>query len=403
MSVPYPQGPYGEDYYWYPPHRYQRQPSPAAAYPRHQAGWLSPEAPPYGNGLHRSRSHGHAPAPQVNIYQDIAQDSFQRADPRYPSPSPSNSPRRGRRSALDDDLLSVGEELAMERLRSRSRGRSDAAWYELERVRDAEKMDKELELAAMRRERERKEEDDRIEAAIAERERHHEREKRERQEAIDRWKLDEEKEKEKKKAEVEKWKLEEEKKKKEKEEHEKEMKALFKRQEEEKKEKEKQEWEEFLLKQKLEKEKKEKEEKEAEEKAEELMAKKMRKAGYTESEIKAALHPDKKKHHKQEKVNVVFNQPTYPKVHKDYLSVDTLIYYNLPYEYDKGDPNYIIILREMDRHETDVLFAHTRRLKEGGRRLLIEEKKPEKKYAWVRRKSYSPTGKDVKVMEIVRR
>ena len=55
----------------------------------------------------------------------------------------------------------------------------------------------------------------------------------------------------------------------------------------------------------------------------------------------------------------------------------------------------------MDRHETEVLFEHTRRHR--AKRLLLEEKKPEKKYAWVRRKSRSPSTGDVKVMEIVRR
>ena len=55
----------------------------------------------------------------------------------------------------------------------------------------------------------------------------------------------------------------------------------------------------------------------------------------------------------------------------------------------------------MDRHETEVLFEHTRRHR--SKKLLLESKKPEKKYAWVKHKSRSPTERDVKVMEIVRR
>jgi hypothetical protein len=65
----------------------------------------------------------------------------------------------------------------------------------------------------------------------------------------------------------------------------------------------------------------------------------------------------------------------------------------------QNDRDFIIILREMDQRETDVLFEHTRSLR--GRtstRLMIEErrekgKKPE--YAWVRHKSRSrsPAGR----------
>lgn len=58
----------------------------------------------------------------------------------------------------------------------------------------------------------------------------------------------------------------------------------------------------------------------------------------------------------------------------------------------QGDPNYLIILREMDSSETEILFEHSRRLRSrGGTRLLIEERsdrgKPE--YAWVRRRNKS--------------
>ncbi|KAK4565696.1 hypothetical protein LTR86_003544 [Recurvomyces mirabilis] len=55
--------------------------------------------------------------------------------------------------------------------------------------------------------------------------------------------------------------------------------------------------------------------------------------------------------------------PVYPKVHTKYLDVETLIYYDIPYEYDRQDPSYIIILREMSNYEADILFEHTRRLR----------------------------------------
>jgi len=77
------------------------------------------------------------------------------------------------------------------------------------------------------------------------------------------------------------------------------------------------------------------------------------------------------------------------------LSIDTLVYYDIPWEYDRNDQDYIIILREMDPKETDILFEHTRRLRSRGtNRLLIEERhtrdKPE--YAWVRKRERKPSA-----------
>jgi len=68
-------------------------------------------------------------------------------------------------------------------------------------------------------------------------------------------------------------------------------------------------------------------------------------------------------------------QPTYIKVSKKHLDVDTLHYYNLPYEVDKTDPDFFIILRELDARETEVLFEHTRRLHaQGTSHPLLEER-----------------------------
>ena len=73
-------------------------------------------------------------------------------------------------------------------------------------------------------------------------------------------------------------------------------------------------------------------------------------------------------------------RPTYPKIHKDHLSVDTLRYYNLPYEDDLEDPNYFVILREMDRYEIEVFFEHTRRIRSSPHPTFVE-KRPGKPYA----------------------
>ena len=52
------------------------------------------------------------------------------------------------------------------------------------------------------------------------------------------------------------------------------------------------------------------------------------------------------------------------------------------------DTEYIIILREMDKHQTEVLFEHTKRLRAGN--LLIEPKKEkERELAFFKKKSRS--------------
>ncbi|KAK1061972.1 hypothetical protein LTR74_010636 [Friedmanniomyces endolithicus] len=61
-------------------------------------------------------------------------------------------------------------------------------------------------------------------------------------------------------------------------------------------------------------------------------------------------------------------RPTYAKVHRKYLSEETLKYYSLPYEIDRNDWDYIIIFREMDQHEMAVLST---RDDSGATQLLI--------------------------------
>jgi hypothetical protein len=69
------------------------------------------------------------------------------------------------------------------------------------------------------------------------------------------------------------------------------------------------------------------------------------------------------------------HQRTYVKVSKEHLAIDTLLYYDIPYEVDRVDPNYLIILREIKPKETKKLLKHTRRLRS---RLVIEERRKEK-------------------------
>ncbi|KAF2145468.1 uncharacterized protein K452DRAFT_315708 [Aplosporella prunicola CBS 121167] len=179
--------------------------------------------------------------------------------------------------------------------------------------------------------------------------------------------------------------------------------AKIEKEKAEKAAKEKAAWEEYECKRK-EKEAQEKAAKKAEEeRLEAEMRKKLVQFGFQENQIQGILDPakaaelqagagpnnpltvvDHHHHHHQPP-----HTPTYVKVKREYLSIETLKYYDLPWEYDRNDAEYIIIMREMDPRETDILFEHTRRIKDrSSTRLLIEDrgrsKKPE--YAWVRRR-----------------
>ncbi|KAJ4378885.1 hypothetical protein N0V86_005759 [Didymella sp. IMI 355093] len=157
--------------------------------------------------------------------------------------------------------------------------------------------------------------------------------------------------------------------------------------------KDKEEFEAFLRdrtqKQAAEKARQEKEEEELEA----AMRKRLAQFGFKDDQIEAMVH-------KEEETKVdpqpqtdptphdplpIATQPIYAKINKRYLDIETLHYYDIPYEYD-ADPNYIIVLREMSQKETDILFEHTRRLRsehgEDG-----QDRRGRKEYAFVRKKS----------------
>lgn len=58
-------------------------------------------------------------------------------------------------------------------------------------------------------------------------------------------------------------------------------------------------------------------------------------------------------------------RPTYLKVHRKHLSRDTLDVYGLPWELDYADSNYMIIKRWMEEDDQEILFEHTRKMREG--------------------------------------
>ncbi|KAK8207082.1 hypothetical protein IWZ01DRAFT_543367 [Phyllosticta capitalensis] len=64
-------------------------------------------------------------------------------------------------------------------------------------------------------------------------------------------------------------------------------------------------------------------------------------------------------HHHHHKIN----SPQYPRIHKNRVEIATLTYFGLPWEYDKSDSDYLIILKEMEDREIEVLFEHTKSLR----------------------------------------
>jgi hypothetical protein len=177
--------------------------------------------------------------------------------------------------------------------------------------------------------------------------------------------------------------------------------AKLKQEEIERQEKEKREYEEFLLKQEKKRQEEERKKKQREEEVQEEMRKRLAEVGFQDNQIKAMIDPKKS----QALVPGALpnnplhvHTPTYVKVHKEHLSIETLTYFDIPWEWDSTDRNYIIILCELDQRQTDALFEHTQRIRNRTMTHLLVEQKPNQPpdYAWVRHKrrpSASPRPK----------
>ncbi|OOQ82736.1 myosin heavy chain, clone [Penicillium brasilianum] len=91
--------------------------------------------------------------------------------------------------------------------------------------------------------------------------------------------------------------------------------------------------------------------------------------GYTEEEIEQILNKKKKaekeKEKKEKKEEIIEEKTTWIKVHRKHLLPETLLAYNLPWDWDERDSNYIIIKRWVTEDFQEELFAHTRRIREG--------------------------------------
>ncbi|KZM26695.1 metal ion binding [Ascochyta rabiei] len=154
---------------------------------------------------------------------------------------------------------------------------------------------------------------------------------------------------------------------------------LLRIEEEKQRQKDKEEYEVFLSKQK-DKENVEKARRVVEDRdLDEIMRKRLEEFDFHEDQIQTMIQSEQTKTGGKGKAAISTNdvslnapQPTYAKVAREHLDVETLHYYDILYEYDE-DPNYIIVLRELNEREADILFEHTRRLRSNnGKRLFIE-------------------------------
>jgi hypothetical protein len=98
-----------------------------------------------------------------------------------------------------------------------------------------------------------------------------------------------------------------------------------------------------------------------------VMRARLRQLGFQKNQVEAMVQQAKPDKVVQKQAGSVPQEPTrpatkstYAKIRREYLDTETLHYFDIPYEYDT-DPNYIIVLRELNQSETNVLFEHTRK------------------------------------------
>lgn len=137
---------------------------------------------------------------------------------------------------------------------------------------------------------------------------------------------------------------------------------------------------------------KEKEEAEAREKEyKRKMQEHLLKSGLDEKEINAILTG--KKVAKEKEKEKADKRPTYTRMARRHLSLETLRTYEIDWQYDP-DPEYVLIKRWVTEAEQDMLWHHTHYLREqraGKLMLTIDDKKPHRhhldpEFEWVRKK-----------------
>jgi hypothetical protein len=128
------------------------------------------------------------------------------------------------------------------------------------------------------------------------------------------------------------------------------------------------------------------------ERLDQMMKAKLARLGLSEYQIQAITNPERLPLGPIGTPPLQTRQPSYPMIHKQHLEIETLRYYDIPFEYAM-DSEYLIILQEMSQEETQILFEHTRRLrsKHWNDRWFIEpdsrNRSGQKDYAFVRKRS----------------
>ncbi|OAX85353.1 hypothetical protein ACJ72_00282 [Emergomyces africanus] len=112
---------------------------------------------------------------------------------------------------------------------------------------------------------------------------------------------------------------------------------------------------------------KEQADKEFEERARATLAK----SGYTDDQITAIL----KGEDKTKAITRPGHKPTFIKVSCEHIAPETLDAFHVPWEYDDRDGEFILIKRWISDDEQEVLFEHTKQLRQG-QRLLIAPAAP---------------------------
>jgi hypothetical protein len=374
----------------YPEHRYR--PAPRPYYEAGASSYLGPAAS--GVGVHRSRSHGRRsppPSPQpppviinnTRIYNDYEDDDYLALAPR-PNRDRSSSRHRpssfvSRDSRDDYELDRTRRELeAYQRAHTREEFELERQRRELEAYQRAHTRE-EFELERQRRE---------IEAyRIKEVRSREEHELEKARKELEKYKIHSSKEDyelERTKKELEAYKLEKEREAEEKRiKKEMELKRLVEEKKaDDEKERLKKESEKAIAKYKQEeaekaaKEKKEKEEREKE--YAHRLEDDLRKSGMSEQQISVVLKKDK---------GVDPNRPTYTRMSRKHLSIETLNRYRIDYEWDQvrtiprrmrvgsdrttQDPDYVLIKRWVPEYEQDFLWAHTKQIRERRRPVML--------------------------------
>ena len=153
--------------------------------------------------------------------------------------------------------------------------------------------------------------------------------------------------------------------------------------------------EEYKAKEEKEKAKKKKEKEEADEEFQERMRKTLRASGYSDSQIDRILTKGEKPSQgaKEGTKVLALSRPTYIRVRRKHLDPETLDLYQLPWVWDETDDNFIIIKQWIPERDQEMLFEHTRKLreskqltytttelrKERDQLLLVKKKEPRKR------------------------